>query len=282
MSVQDTVFSQKIEPLFIGQTTSLVMGILNITPDSFFDGGKYNTEEEWLSRVSKMISEGADIIDIGACSTRPGAIIISEQEETERLIPVIKSVRKHFPGTLISADTFRASIAEKAVNAGATIINDISGGTMDTEMFPAIARLQVPYVLMHMQGTPQTMQENPQYGNVTEEVLSFFNDRIGKLKALGFEKIILDPGFGFGKRLEHNYQLLRDLEKFQSFNYPILVGFSRKSMINKILNTKPENALNGTTILNTIALEKGATILRVHDVKEAKEVIKIWEYLKEF
>lgn len=280
MSLQDTAFSQKIEQLFNEQTKPLVMGILNSTPDSFFDGGNYLLEAEWLAHAKQMIAEGADIIDIGAYSTRPGAATISETEEAERLIPVIRSVRKEFPELLISADTFRATIAEKAIEAGANIINDISGGTMDENMFDTVAKLQVPYVLMHIQGTPQTMQQNPTYENVTEEVFNYFTDKIRELKKLGFEKIILDPGFGFGKTVEHNFQLMNVLEKFNSLNYPLLVGFSRKSMINKVLNTKPENALNGTTILNTIAIQKGAKILRVHDVKEAKEVVKMSEYLK--
>jgi len=193
MSLQDTDFSQKIELLFIGQTKPLVMGILNITPDSFFDGGKYNTEKEWLAHAQKMINEGADIIDIGAYSTRPGAKSISETEELQRLIPVITSIKKHFPEALISADTFRALVAEKAVNAGAAIINDISGGTMDTNMFATVAKLQVPYVLMHIKGTPKTMQQDPQYENVTEEVLSYFKEKMNVLKEMGFEKTILDP-----------------------------------------------------------------------------------------
>jgi dihydropteroate synthase len=275
MSVQDTAFYQKIKSVFNPRSSPLVMGILNSTPDSFFDGGKYTTEEDWILRAEQMIDEGADIIDIGACSTRPGAKDVSETEESERLIPVIRSVRKNFPEILISVDTFRASIAEKAVEAGASMINDISGGTMDEKMFATVAKLQVPYVLMHIQGRPQTMQLNPHYENVTQEVYDYFEEKINALKKLGFDKIILDPGFGFGKNVEHNFQLLKNLEKFQSFDFPILVGFSRKSMINKVLNTKPENALNGTTILNTIAIEKGATILRVHDVKEAKEVVKM-------
>lgn len=280
MSVQDTAFYQKIKSVFNLQSSPMVMGILNITPDSFFDGGKYTTEEDWILRTKQMIDEGADIIDIGACSTRPGAKDVPETEESERLIPVIRSVRKKFPEILVSADTFRATVAEKAVEAGASMINDISGGTMDENMFATVAKLQVPYVLMHIQGRPQTMQLNPHYENVTQEVYNYFEEKINVLKKLGFDKIILDPGFGFGKNTEHNFQLLKDLEKFKSFGFAILVGFSRKSMVNKVLNTKPEDALNGTTILNTIAIEKGATILRVHDVKEAKEVVRINAYLR--
>jgi len=280
MSPQDTVFYEKIEQIFDCDSAPLIMGILNVTPDSFFDGGKYTNEDQWLVQAKKMIDEGIDIIDIGAYSTQPGASHVSESEEMERLIKVIKSVRKQFPEILISADTFRASIAEKAIDAGANIINDISGGTMDDTMFSTIAKLKVPYILMHILGTPQTMQQHPNYKNVTEEVVSFFNRKLMKLKELGVSKIILDPGFGFGKTVEHNFQLLKNFKKINSFGFPLLAGFSRKSMINKLLNIKAGDALNGTTVLNTIALEKGAKILRVHDVKEAKEAVKIIEYLK--
>jgi dihydropteroate synthase len=281
MIAQDTVFYEKIEQIFNSDSVPLVMGILNVTPDSFYDGGKFTTEEHWLAKAKLLIDEGADIIDIGAYSTRPGAKDVTESEEIELLVRVIKSVRKQFPEALISADTFRASVAEKAIEAGANIINDISGGTMDNAMFSTIAKLQVPYILMHIQGTPQIMQQNPKYENVTEGVFTFFMDKLKELKELGFSKTILDPGFGFGKTLEHNYELLKNLKRFQSFKSPLLVGFSRKSMINKLLKIKPENALNGTTILNAIALENGAKILRVHDVKEAREVVKIVNYLKE-
>lgn len=280
MVAQDTVFYEKVEQIFNHNSPPLIMGILNVTPDSFFDGGKFTSEIQWLEHTQQMIDEGADIIDIGAYSTRPGATNVSEQDEMERLVNVIKSVRKQFPEVLISADTFRASIASKAIDAGANIINDISGGTMDDNMFSTIAKLKVPYVLMHIQGTPKTMQEKPQYENVTEDVFAFFTGKLAELKNMGVSKVILDPGFGFGKTLEHNYQLLDNLEKFNSIGFPLLVGFSRKSMINKLLKVKSEEALNGTTVLNTIALEKGAKILRVHDVKEAKEAARIVEYLK--
>lgn len=280
MRTQDTVFYEKVEQIFNHNSPPLIMGILNVTPDSFFDGGKFTSEIQWLEHTQQMIDEGADIIDIGAYSTRPGATNVSEQDEMERLVNVIKSVRKQFPELLISADTFRASIASKAIDAGANIINDISGGTMDDMMFSTIAKLNVPYILMHIQGTPQTMQQNPHYENVTEDVFAFFTSKLKELKELGVSKVILDPGFGFGKTLEHNYQLLENLEKFNSIGLPVLVGFSRKSMICKLLKIKPEEALNGTSVLNTIALEKGAKILRVHDVKEAKEAVMIVEYFK--
>ena len=280
MTLQDTVFCEKkTEQIFTPDAKPLIMGILNVTPDSFFDGGKYEAENQWLERAGKMVEEGVDIIDIGAYSTRPGAKDISIEEEAERSIKAICSVKKNFPLTLISADTFRAEVAEKAIKAGAHIINDISGGTMDSGMFDLIARLQVPYILMHIQGTPQTMHLHPHYDDVTNEVMGFFKERLQLLTGMGVSKVILDPGFGFGKTLDHNYLLLKNLEKFHSFDLPLLAGFSRKSMINKLLNIKALDALNGTTVLNTIALEKGVKLLRVHDVKEAREAVSIVNYL---
>lgn len=255
----------------------LVMGILNATPDSFYEKSRFSSEKQLLLQVEKMLSEGADIIDAGGYSTRPGAKNISEKEELQRLIPAIKIILKKFPRIIISADTFRSEVAKAAVENGASIINDISGGTSDKKMFETVAKLGVPYILMHIQGTPQTMQNNPQYKNVTKEILFFFAEKTKQLKELGVKDIILDPGFGFGKTLEHNYEILKNLNDFKIFELPILAGFSRKSMINKVLHTKPENALNGTTVLNTMALMKGAKILRVHDVKEAKEAVKIWK-----
>ncbi len=280
MCPQDTVFYEKIEQIFTDNSTPMIMGIMNVTPDSFFDGGKFTSEAKILKHTQQMLAEGADIIDIGAYSTRPGATNITETEEEERLIKAIKSVRKKFPEILISADTFRAKIAVKAINSGANIINDISGGTMDNNMFSTVAKLQVPYILMHIQGTPQTMQQHPHYENVTNEVFTFFKDKVKELKILGISKVILDPGFGFGKTMDHNYELLGNIGKFNSFGFPLLVGFSRKGMIHKLLKSNPHNALNGTTVLNTIALEKGAKILRVHDVKEAKEAVTIVKYFK--
>lgn len=278
---QDKVFFQKIERIFDQKSPPLVMGILNITSDSFYDGGKYLNEAEWLTQAQKMITEGADIIDIGAYSTRPGAENVSEETEIERLTNAIRSVRKAFPEVLISADTFRAKVAEKAIEAGANIINDISGGTMDDKMFETVAQLDVPYVLMHIQGTPATMQLNPTYQNVTKEVMLFFEERIVLLGKLGFKKVILDPGFGFGKTMKHNYELLRNLEQIQKLGLPVLAGSSRKSMIYKLLNISQKESLNGTIILNTIAVQKGAKVLRVHDVKEAKEVVTLSTFLNQ-
>jgi dihydropteroate synthase len=275
MSAQDTVFSEKTQRIFDQKSAACVMGILNITPDSFHDGGRYTDERSWLARTEEMISQGADIIDIGAYSSRPGATHISEQEEEQRLIPAVSSIKKHFPQLLISADTFRASLAEKAVDAGAGLINDIGGGTLDKNMFSTVAKLKVPYILMHIQGTPQNMQKEPHYADVVKEVYEYFESRIAQLKSLGQNQIILDPGFGFGKNLDHNFSLLARLEKFNDLGYPLLAGVSRKSMINKTLGISSSDALNGTSTLNTIALMKGARILRVHDVKEASEVVKL-------
>jgi dihydropteroate synthase len=258
----------------------LVMGILNVTPDSFYDGGKYTEEQQWLSHVSLMVNAGADMIDIGAYSTRPGAEEVSAEVESERLIKVIRSVRNAYPDLLLSADTFRSQVAKDAVAAGANIINDISGGTLDSEMFSVIAALNVPYILMHIQGSPQNMQDNPKYSNVVEEVYAYFENKLKQLNALGIKQVIIDPGFGFGKTLEHNYELLKKMDRFAAFGLPVLAGISRKSMVNKLLNINPKDSLNGTSILNTIALQKGASLLRVHDVKEAKEAVAIVEFMK--
>jgi dihydropteroate synthase len=256
----------------------LVMGILNLSPDSFYDGGKYTLPESALLRAKAMIEQGASIIDLGAVSTRPGSIPPSEAEEWARLEPALQLIRTELPDAILSVDTYRSQIAEKAANLGVAIINDISGGTMDAHMFETVARLQLHYVLMHIQGTPETMQMNPQYEDVVNEVKSFFAERIKQLNAVGFDKIILDPGFGFGKTVEHNFDLLESIGEFAAMGYPVLAGLSRKSMIMKSLGVSKENALNGTTILNTIALMKGAKILRVHDVTEAVEVVKLLAY----
>ena len=256
-----------------------VMGILNITPDSFFDGGSYKNDKAIISKVEKMLIEGATFIDIGAYSSRPGAKHISEQEELERILPVAKMLVKEFPEILISIDTFRSIIAKKCIENGACIVNDISAGSMDTRMFKTIAKLQVPYIIMHMQGTPQNMQVNPAYNNVVTDILYYFSEKIYELRALGVNDIIADVGFGFGKTIDQNYTLLKNLELFKNLEIPTLAGLSRKSMLYKPLGITPEKALNATTAANTIALLKGTTILRVHDVKEAVETIKIVELL---
>jgi dihydropteroate synthase len=261
-------------------STPVVMGILNITPDSFYDGGQNTDEKSILSHCQKMLEEGATIIDIGGQSTRPKATLIAEGDEWTRLQAVLKAVRKEFPGAIISVDTFYSSIAHKAEDEGADIINDISGGTMDEKMFETVARLNVPYILMHIQGIPQTMQNNPQYENIVTEVMDFFVQRVQKLTSLGLNDIILDVGFGFGKTQEHNYQLLNALDLFQWFEKPILIGVSRKSIVSKVLEIKTEDALNGTTVVNTIALMKGASILRVHDVKEAVQAVRLVQMLE--
>jgi dihydropteroate synthase len=280
MSAQDTDFSYKKERIFDQKAKPMIMGILNVTPDSFHDAGKYTEEAAWLKHTAEMLEQGADIIDIGAYSSRPGAEHISGNEESERLLKVVVSVRKHFPESLISVDTFRSAIARNAVDSGANIINDISGGMLDPDMFKTVAQLQVPYVLMHIQGTPQNMQLDPVYENVVKEVFDHLKNRLEQLHALGVKEVIIDPGFGFGKTLEHNFELLRNLEKFREMDCPVLVGVSRKSIVNKLLNIKSKDSLNGTSVLNAIAIQRGANIIRVHDVKEAKEVITILEKMK--
>jgi dihydropteroate synthase len=258
----------------------VVMGILNVTPDSFFDGCKRSSEADIVQKVNAMQYDGAKIIDIGGYSSRPGAATVSEEEELKRVLPIVQLIKSNFKNLEISVDTFRSSIAKKCIEAGATLINDISGGTLDKNMFNCIADLKVPYILMHMQGIPKTMQDNPTYNNVVKDVLHYLEEKVNELNQLGVHDIMLDPGFGFGKTVEHNYELLNNLDAFKSLGLPILAGFSRKSMINKVLNTTPEEALNGTTVLNTIALTKGANILRVHDVKEAVECVKLVGKLK--
>ncbi len=257
----------------------IIMGVLNVTPDSFFDGGKYDNVNVLLQHVGKMISEGATVIDVGGMSSRPGAEIISIEKELNRVIPIIEQIKEHFPTAVISIDTVQSEVARQSIAAGASIINDISAGNIDDQMFKTVAELEVPYILMHMQGKPGNMQENPDYQDVTRSVLEFFIRKVGELRALGVKDIILDPGFGFGKTIQHNYQLLQKFTIFGVLDLPLLAGISRKSMIYKVLNSTPKEALNGTTVLNTIALERGAKILRVHDVKEAKETITLWKQL---
>ncbi|MEE4001028.1 dihydropteroate synthase [Tenacibaculum sp. FZY0031] len=256
-------------------TKPKVMGILNVTPDSFFDGGRYKNENEVLVQVEKMLKEGAVFIDVGAYSSRPGAKHISEEEELQRMLPVVELLVKNFPEIMISVDSFRSRVAEQSIHAGAALINDISGGKMDEQMFETVAKLQVPYIMMHMQGTPQNMQQNPQYENVVTEVISFFAEQLFKLRELKVNDVIIDVGFGFGKTLDQNYELLKNLSLFKSLDVPILTGVSRKSMLYKLLGVTPKEALNATTVANTAALLNGTHILRVHDVKEAVEAVKI-------
>lgn len=258
-----------------------VMGILNVTPDSFYAGSRMETEKDIINRLHQITSEGASILDIGAYSSRPDAEHISTEEEMNRLRTGLELVRKHQPEAVVSVDTFRADVAKMCVEEyGVAIINDISAGHMDPAMFETIAKLSVPYIMMHMQGTPQDMQMNPHYDHLLKEVFLYFAERVQKLRDLGVKDIIIDPGFGFGKTLEHNYELMNHLDEFQLFELPLLVGISRKSMIYKLLGTTPEEALNGTTVLNTLALMKGANILRVHDVKAAKEAVTLVEKMK--
>jgi dihydropteroate synthase len=256
----------------------VVMGILNVTPDSFYDGGHFNHLDKAIERVGVMMEEGATIIDIGGMSSRPGAQIINSEEEADRVIPVIKEVRRVFPDVVISIDTVYGNTAQKALDAGASIINDISGGSIDKEIWEVANKNQVPYILMHMRGTPSTMQMNTTYDDVSLEILKYLRDKVYELRKLGLRDIIVDPGFGFGKSIEQNYELLVNLASFKILDCPILVGLSRKGMIHKVLGITPKEALNGTTATHMVALQHGAQILRVHDVKQATECIKI--YLK--
>ena len=261
-------------------STPIVMGILNITTDSFYDGGKFITKDKIEKQIKKIEQEGAKIIDIGASSSRPGSIPVSEKTELDRLIPTIEIVKKIASNLKISIDTFRSKVARECIKNGADIINDISAGEFDKDMFGTIAELNVPYIMMHMKGDSLTMQNNPVYENIISEIIIFFEEKIHKLKSMGFNKIIIDPGLGFGKTIEHNYEILKNLSDFNKLNLPILVGASRKSMIYTLLNVSAAEALNGTTVVNTISLTNGAKILRVHDVNEAVECIKIYDRLK--
>ena len=252
-----------------------LMGILNVTPDSFSDGGRYNQMDKALQHCEQMIADGADFIDIGGCSTRPNNAIATESEEMERVIPILEAIRKAFPEVLVSIDTFRKNVAEACMDLGADLINDISGGLFDDEMLPYIGQNHIPYVMMHCIGTPETMHQYALEGDIHQTVMDFFAQQCHVLEAYGEQQIILDPGIGFGKSLEANYQLLGDLERYRYNGLPILIGISRKSLINKVLHTTPDTAENGTTVLNTIALLNGADILRVHDVKKAREAIEL-------
>ncbi|MCR4030060.1 MULTISPECIES: dihydropteroate synthase [Flavobacterium] len=253
-----------------------VMGILNVTPNSFFDGGKYKNEDEIISQVGKMISEGASFIDIGAYSSKPSAESVTEQEEIDRIVPAIELILKHFPETLLSIDTFRAEVAKASIESGAAIINDIAAGELDDKMFEVIAKYNVPYIMMHMRGNPQTMQSLTQYEDIVKEMLFYFSEKVKKARSLGINDLILDPGFGFAKTTDQNFEVMQKMELFNLLELPVLAGISRKSMIYKTLGTTPQEALNGTTFLNTIALTKGAKILRVHDVKEAMECVTLF------
>ncbi|MEO6166289.1 MAG: dihydropteroate synthase [Chitinophagales bacterium] len=283
MAAKNTIFSTKTTLNCRGRTldlsTPIVMGIINVTPDSFYDGGKLSTEKELLLYAEKMLLEGAAILDVGGASTRPGANEVTAEEELSRVIPAISAISKQFPEAIIAVDTFRSDVLKAAVEYGASISNDISGGEQDINLWKTVAELKVPYVLMHMQGTPATMQSNPQYEEVVKEIFDWMKRKIVQLNELGIHDILLDPGFGFGKTVAHNFRLLHQLSVFRLFGLPILAGVSRKSMICKVLKVNPERALNGTSVLNAIALLKGAAVLRVHDVKEAKETIQLIQEL---
>ena len=270
-----------IKGTLLDLTKPKIMGILNITPDSFFDGGDYNSEYKILNQVEKMLSEGADIIDVGGHSSRPGAKKISIEKETERVIPIIKLITGKFKNTIISIDTFRSEIARKAIEAGASIINDISGGDLDNKMYEVAGELKVPYIIMHMKGVPSNMQNNTEYDNVIFDIIKNLSYKIDLAKKAGVLDIIIDPGFGFGKSLKDNFKILKNLSSFKQLNQPIMVGLSRKSMIYKLLESSANDALNGTTCLNSISLNNGANIIRVHDVKEAKETVKLIEFMNE-
>jgi dihydropteroate synthase len=257
----------------------IVMGILNITPNSFFDGGRYATEEEIVAKTARMLQEGATFIDVGAYSSKPSAEFVSEEEELGRIVPVVQLLVEKFPGILLSIDTFRSKVASACIENGAAIINDISAGNLDEKMLEVIAQYQVPYIMMHMRGNPQTMQTMTDYEDIVKEILLYFSEKLKQARALGINDLIVDPGFGFAKTIEQNYEVMEKLQMFHNLELPILVGISRKSMIHKTLGITAEEALNGTTFLNTFALTKGAHILRVHDVKEAMECVKLFEKL---
>lgn len=278
---KDTFFHKKVTVNAGGKLIDLskpkVMGIINLTPDSFYAGSRKQSIDAALQQAEKMLKDGADFLDLGAYSSRPGADDISVQEETDRLLPVVEAIVSRYRDVVLSIDTFRAVVAEAAIKAGAHIINDISGGQLDADMFATVARLQVPYILMHMKGNPKTMQQLAGYDDVFAEVYDYFADKYYQLKQLGVHDVIIDPGFGFAKKPEHSYALMSRLQDLEMLQLPILVGISRKKMIYSLLGIDASEALNGTTALNTIALTKGANILRVHDVKEAVEAVKIWE-----
>ncbi|SHG18190.1 dihydropteroate synthase [Flavobacterium segetis] len=262
--------------ILVDLATPKVMGILNITPNSFYDGGKYKNENEILSQVEKMLNEGADFIDIGAYSSKPSAEFVPEKEEISRIIPVVNLIIQHFPETYLSIDTFRSEVAKASLESGAAIINDISAGKLDDKMFEIIGKYNVPYIMMHMRGTPQTMQSLTNYDDIVKEILFYFSERVAKARTFGINDLIVDPGFGFAKTLDQNYEVFQKMELFKILELPLLAGVSRKSMIYKIFDGTAESALNGTTVLNTMALISGAKILRVHDIKEAVECVTLF------
>lgn len=264
----------------IDLTTPKVMGILNVTPNSFYDGGKHKEINSIIHQVDKMLSEGADFIDIGAYSSKPSAEFVSEEEEIKRLVPIVKSLVETFPNIILSVDTFRAQVAKASVEHGVAMVNDIAAGLLDDKMLETVAELKVPYIMMHMRGNPQTMQSLTDYSDIIKEMIFYFSERIQKARSFGISDIVIDPGFGFAKTVEQNYEVLHKMELFEMLELPLLAGVSRKSMIYKVLESSPQEALNGTSVLNTIALQKGAKILRVHDVKEAVECIKLVSKLK--
>jgi len=284
MSFKDTFFSKNRSlncgGILLDLSVPKIMGILNVTPDSFYDGGEYLTPDNIRNQVSKMVAEGADIIDIGGISTRPGAKPVPEEEELSRIIPAIKLVREQHPGIIISVDTYRSGVARHVVEYfGVEIINDITGGELDKKMYKTVAELKVPYIIMHMRGTPETMQTRTDYKDLLKEMIGYFSNKTEQLFKLGVTDLVIDPGFGFSKTTDQNFYLLNHLDTFQLFELPLMVGISRKSMVYKTLQTSPSEVLNGTTVLNTVALMKGANILRVHDVKEAVQAVILTEKL---
>jgi len=271
----------KLDGRLIDLTNPLVMGIINVTPDSFFDGGRYHTDKQILDRAEEIMKQGATMIDIGAVSSKPGSEGISSKDEIERLLPAVKAIKKAFPEAFVSIDTYRSWVAVKVIEeCGPCMVNDITGGNFDANMFDTIGKLGVPYVLMHMKGNPLMMQNNPEYEDVIREISMFFTEKVKRLTKAGVNDVIIDPGFGFGKNLQHNYELLNRLDSFKVFQLPLMVGVSRKSMIYKLLESSPDEALNGTSVVNTLALLGGADILRVHDVREAVEAVRILNMLR--
>jgi dihydropteroate synthase len=265
----------------IDLTTPKVMGILNVTPNSFYDGGMYKSNSEMLTKVGKMLNEGATFIDVGAYSSKPSAEFVSEEEELQRIIPIINLILEYYPEALLSVDTFRSEVAKICIENGAAIINDISAGNLDDKMLETIAQYNVPYIMMHMRGTPETMQKMTSYEDIVKEILFYFSEKVANARSFGINDLIIDPGFGFAKTLDQNYEVLQKMELFEILELPLLAGFSRKSMIYKTLNTSAAEALNGTTVLNSIALTKGAKILRVHDVKEAMECVSLYNKIND-